>query len=47
VLLGFNANIKYEEIKRLMTEQYSSMIEELLAGRYTEQFRPGNIGDRS
>lgn len=26
-----------EKIKRMMTEQHSSMIEELLAGRYTEE----------
>ena len=36
-----------EKIKRLMTKQHSSMIEELLAGRYTEQFRPGNKGEAS
>ena len=33
-----------EKIKRLMTKQHSSMIEELLAGKYTERFRPEDIG---
>jgi len=36
-----------EKIKRLMTEQHSSMIKELLAGRYTERFRSGNTGEGS
>lgn len=29
-----------EKIKRMMTEQHSSMIEDLLAGRYTEEGKP-------
>jgi hypothetical protein len=30
-----------EKKKRMMTEQHSSMIEELLAGRYAEEGKPG------
>ena len=36
-----------EKIKRLMTKQHSSMIEALITGSYTEQFRPGNKGEGS